>query len=88
MALAVGAQSRAGTLLLIPALGATIAIALNPKGTTRLFAFALSAIAAVVATGPLFVLGLDCSLANVVLADGAKHSAFHVQTSVKQPARP
>ena len=49
VALAVGAQSRAGLVLLAPALGAAVAVALNPKGTTRLFAFGLAAIAAAAA---------------------------------------
>lgn len=47
--MAVGSQSRAGVVLLVPALAAAIAIAMNPKRTTRIFAIALALIASVIA---------------------------------------
>lgn len=47
--LAVGSQSRAGIVLLVPAIAAAVAIALNPKGMSRIFSLAVALIAAAVA---------------------------------------
>ena len=47
--LAVGSQSRAGIVLLVPALPAAVAIALNPKGMARMFALVMALLAAAVA---------------------------------------
>lgn len=49
IALAVATQSRAGMALLVPALAAAIAVALTPKGSTRLFALSFAGVAAAVA---------------------------------------
>lgn len=47
--MAVGSQSRAGIVLLVPAVLAGIVIALNPKGAARLFALAVALLASAVA---------------------------------------
>lgn len=47
--MAVGSQSRAGIVLLLPAIAAALGIALSPKGLSRIFAVALAFLAAAVA---------------------------------------
>lgn len=47
--MSVGSQSRAGIVLLVPAITAALAIALNPKGMARIFAVAIALLTAAIA---------------------------------------